>query len=96
MAYLARCAEMNVRYCEPSFDTQAHTERRVAASNVLDGYRRAQIDGHLLYGVKSNWIFCFLRDRPLQEGVGCVCSCASVGERRGMEWIVPRGWTGSE
>lgn len=69
MAYLARCAAMNVRYCEPFFDTQAHTSRGIPASVVLDGYFRAQRDGAEKYGVKSRWIFCFLRDRPLQEGL---------------------------
>ena len=30
---------------------------------------RAQRDAAEKYGVKSNWVFCFLRDRPLQEGL---------------------------
>lgn len=60
---------MNVRYCEPFFDTQAHTERGIPASVVLAGYIRAQRDGEKRFGVKSNWIFCFLRDRPLQDGL---------------------------
>jgi adenosine deaminase len=74
MSYLARCAAMNVRYCEPFFDTQAHTERGIAVSTVLDGYLRAQRDGAEKYGVKSNWIFCFLRDRPVQEGLDAYMS----------------------
>lgn len=69
MAYLERCSEMNVRYCEPFFDTQAHTERGIAAATVMDGYTRAQRDGAEKYGVRSTWIFCFLRDRPLAEGL---------------------------
>jgi adenosine deaminase len=69
MEYLSRCAEMNVRYCEPFFDTQAHTERGISVPTILNGYLRAQKDGLEMYGVKSNWIFCFLRDRPLQEGL---------------------------
>ncbi|KAF2109060.1 putative adenosine deaminase [Lophiotrema nucula] len=69
MAYLSRCADMNVRYCEPFFDTQAHTERGIAAPTVMAGYLRAQQDGATRFGVQSNWIFCFLRDRPLSEGL---------------------------
>lgn len=69
MEYLSRCTEMNVRYCEPFFDTQAHTERGISVPTILNGYLRAQKDGLERYGVKSNWIFCFLRDRPLQEGL---------------------------
>jgi adenosine deaminase len=60
---------MNVRYCEPFFDTQAHTERGIPASTVLNGFYRAQQDGAKKYSIRSNWIFCFLRDRPVQEGL---------------------------
>ena len=69
MEYFSKCAEMNVRYCEPFFDTQAHTERGISVPTILNGYLRAQKDGAEKYGVKSNWIFCFLRDRPLEQGL---------------------------
>lgn len=69
MAYLARCSAMNVRYCEPFFDIQAHTRRGVPAEAVLDGYWRAQRDGAERLGVRSNWIFCFLRDEPVEDGL---------------------------
>ncbi|KAL6241615.1 hypothetical protein RBB50_011396 [Rhinocladiella similis] len=69
MAYLRRCHEMNVRYAEPFFDIQAHTERGIPANVVLDGYLRAQRDGAQEFGVESNWVFCFLRDRPVDEGM---------------------------
>lgn len=69
MDYLARCRAMNVRYCEPFFDIQAHTRRGVPAAAVLDGYLRAQRDGAARYGVRSRWIFCFLRDEPVADGL---------------------------
>lgn len=69
MAYLARCRAMNVRYCEPFFDIQAHTRRGVPAAAVLDGYLRAQRDGAAAHGVRSRWIFCFLRDEPVDAGL---------------------------
>lgn len=68
MDYLSRCQAMNVRYVEPFFDIQAHTRRGIAAEDVLNGYLRAQKDGASKYGVRSNWIFCFLRDEPVEEG----------------------------
>ena len=74
MEYLSHCAQMNVRYCEPFFDTQAHTERGISVPTILNGYLRAQKDGLEKYGVKSNWIFCFLRDRPLKEGLDAYIS----------------------
>lgn len=68
MDYLSRCQQMKVRYVEPFFDIQAHTRRGVAAEDVLNGYLRAQRDGAAEYGVRSNWIFCFLRDEPVEDG----------------------------
>lgn len=67
--YLARCRQMNVRYCEPFFDIQAHTRRGVPAAAVLNGYLRAQRDGAHRFGVQSNWIFCFIRDDPVEDGL---------------------------
>lgn len=69
MEYLGRCKDMNVRYCEPFFDIQAHTRRGVPAEAVLNGYLRAQRDGAERLGVTSNWIFCFIRDDPVEEGL---------------------------
>ena len=68
MDYLERCKAMNVRYVEPFFDIQAHTRRGVPAEHVLNGYLRAQRDGAEKHGVRSNWIFCFLRDEPVADG----------------------------
>lgn len=68
MDYLARCQAMNVRYVEPFFDIQAHTRRGIPAEAVLNGYLRAQKDGAARYGVRSNWIFCFIRDEPVEDG----------------------------
>lgn len=69
MAYLARCRDMNVRYCEPFFDIQAHTRRGVPHRAVLDGYLRAQRDAAERFGVRSSWIFCFIRDEPVADGM---------------------------
>lgn len=69
MAYLQRCAEMNVRYTEPFFDIQAHTRRGVPASAVMNGYLRAQREAAAQLGVHSRWILCFLRDEPVQQGL---------------------------
>ncbi|KAJ5661716.1 Adenosine/adenine deaminase [Penicillium maclennaniae] len=69
MAYLRRCAEMNVRYAEPFFDIQAHTRRGVPASAVLDAYLHAQRNAAQQFGVRSRWILCFLRDEPVEQGL---------------------------
>jgi adenosine deaminase len=69
MEYLEKAHSMNVRYAEPFFDTQAHTRRGIPAEAVLNGYLRAQQDGAVKYHVRSNWIFCFLRDEPVEDGL---------------------------
>jgi adenosine deaminase len=68
MAYFEKCQEMNVRYVEPFFDIQAHTRRGIKAEDVLNGYTRAQRDAVQKFNVHSNWIFCFLRDEPVEDG----------------------------
>ncbi|OQD85767.1 hypothetical protein PENANT_c009G04808 [Penicillium antarcticum] len=88
MAYLSRCAEMNVRYTEPFFDIQAHTRRGVSANAVLDGYLRAQRDAVTMYGVRSQWILCFLRDESVEEGL------AAYREARPWAGGSVEGWKG--
>ncbi|KAK6837871.1 gmc oxidoreductase protein [Apiospora arundinis] len=61
--------DMNVRYAEPFFDLQAYLPRGIPAAAVLNGYMRAQREGAAKFGVRSNWILCFIRDRPVAEGV---------------------------
>ncbi|PLB55843.1 adenine deaminase/adenosine deaminase [Aspergillus steynii IBT 23096] len=69
MAYFTRASEMNVRYAEPFFDLQAHTDRGVAVETVMRGLWRARTDAKEKLGVESWWILCFVRDRDVQEGV---------------------------
>lgn len=69
MAYLQKAKEMNVRYAEPFFDLQAYLPRGIPAATVLNGYLRAQRDGAAQFGVHSNWIMCFIRDSPVEEGI---------------------------
>ena len=69
MDYLRKAKEMNVRYVEPFFDLQAYLPRGIPASTVLDGYLRAKRECAEKLGVHSNWILCFIRNEPLEEGV---------------------------
>ncbi len=60
--YFKRAKADNVRYAEPFFDPQAHTDRGVAFETVITGIHRAQEDAARLLGVHSRLIMCFLRD----------------------------------
>lgn len=44
MHYFVKAASMQVRYCEPFFDPQAHTRRGVKFQTFMRGFRRAQTD----------------------------------------------------
>ncbi|ORY60978.1 putative adenosine deaminase [Pseudomassariella vexata] len=69
MEYLQKAKDMNVRYVEPFFDLQAYLPRGIPAATVLNGYMRAQREGAAKFGVQSNWIMCFIRDEPVEEGI---------------------------
>jgi adenosine deaminase len=47
---------MNVRYCEPFFDPQAHTRRGVSIDTVMRGFSRAQIEAGRSLNVSSDVI----------------------------------------
>lgn len=42
MGYFERAAAMNVRYCEPFFDPQAHISRGVSWDDMMGGFKEAQ------------------------------------------------------
>lgn len=59
-AYLQRAAAQGVRRAEIFFDPQTHTARGVPIQVVIDGLRRALVDGEKL-GISADLILCFLR-----------------------------------
>ena len=68
-AYLRSCKTNNIRYCEISFDPQAHTNRGVAMGTVMEGLCAAQRDGEREFGVHSNLIMCINRDLPADSAM---------------------------
>ena len=86
MAYFSKAASQNVVYAEVFFDPQAHTERGVGFTTVLNGIRRAQHDAGDQLGLRSQLIMCFLRDlsaesamATLETALGHKESLAGVG-----------------
>jgi adenosine deaminase len=67
--YLRSCKTNNIRYCEISFDPQAHTNRGVAMGTVMEGLCAAQRDGEREFGVHSNLIMCINRDLPADSAM---------------------------
>ena len=60
-AYLRRAHADGVVHVEIFFDPQTHTERGIAFTTVLDGIRRALVDGEREFGISHRLILCFLR-----------------------------------
>jgi adenine deaminase len=60
-AYLKKAHEQNVRHAEIFFDPQAHTERDVPISAIIEGIDQALRDGERQCGISTKLILCFLR-----------------------------------
>ncbi|MGJ7906188.1 adenosine deaminase [Actinopolyspora sp. H202] len=65
--YLARAAAQGVRHAEIFFDPQAHTTRGVALETVLDGLEASLSSSERRFGISTELIACFLRDRGSEE-----------------------------
>lgn len=67
--YFERAAKERIVYVEPFFDPQAHTARGVDFSNIINGFHQAQIDAKNNFGINSNLIMCFLRERSVESAL---------------------------
>jgi adenine deaminase len=61
-AYLAKAKNENIIYAEIFFDPQAHVNRGVSFSSIINGISRAMDDANNKLGIVSNLIMCLLRD----------------------------------
>ncbi|GAA2955832.1 adenosine deaminase [Streptomyces enissocaesilis] len=68
-AYLARAAGQGVRHAEIFFDPQAHTARGVEIGTVVEGLARALDRSEERYGISTQLIMCFLRDRSAESAL---------------------------
>jgi adenosine deaminase len=73
-AYFFKAASQNVIYAEIFFDPQAHTDRGIEFTTVLDGIRRAQEDAAWQLGLRSQLIMCFLRDHTAESAMATLLS----------------------
>ncbi len=68
-AYFARAHEDGVRHVELFFDPQAHVNRGIPLSDVIDGLSAATANARSRHGLSVLLIACFLRDRPVREAM---------------------------
>jgi len=90
-AYLEKAGSQNVKYAELFFDPQAHTSRGVPFDTIIRGIRRAQKDGEIRLGIRSQLIMCFLRD--FSAGFAMATLMESLPYK---EWIVGVGLDSDE
>lgn len=81
IAYLRRAHAQGVRHVEIFFDPQAHMQRGVAFSTVVDGIWRALADGRRDLGISSHLIMCFLRDLSAESAMSTLESALPSQER---------------
>jgi adenosine deaminase len=62
-AYLERARAQGVRHAEIFFDPQAHAERGIALTTVVDGLWSVLATSERTFGISTQLIMCFLRDR---------------------------------
>ncbi|MCM1983835.1 adenosine deaminase [Lyngbya confervoides] len=63
-AYLQKAQQQTIRHVELFFDPQAHTQRGIPFPVVYYGIHQALQEAQKQYGLSSQLILCFLRDRP--------------------------------
>jgi adenosine deaminase len=68
-AYLRRAHEQHVQYAEIFFDPQAHTTRGVPFETVVEGLHTALLEGERDFGLQTQLIMCFLRDRSAEDAM---------------------------
>lgn len=61
--YLAKASSQNVLYAEMFFDPQQHTDRGVPFASVIEGLTRGRIEAERDFGIRSQLIMCFVRER---------------------------------
>ena len=80
-AYLQRAAKDKVRHCEIFFDPQAHTDRGLEFSTVINGIYRALQDGQAEFDISFRLIPCFLRHLDESEAFETLEKCMAHREK---------------
>lgn len=69
MAYLERAVQDGVSHAEIMFDPQAHVARGVPFAAVFEGIWAALVTARREFGISTQLIMCFLRDRDPDEAM---------------------------
>ena len=89
--FLQKAKKQNIRHIEIFFDPQTHTKRGIRFDTVIQGLRRALIDGQKQLGISSHIIMCFLRDLSVDSAAETL-QCALPFK----DWIIAVGLDSAE
>jgi adenosine deaminase len=79
LAYLRKCKEENIVYTEIFFDPQTHIARGIALEEVMAGIFAARSEAEARFGVRSQVIPCFERDRPVGDSLPLLKTMERIG-----------------
>jgi adenine deaminase len=90
-AYLQKADAQGVVHAEIFFDPQAHVARGIPFAVVMNGIKRALIDGYARFGLSTRLIACFLRHLDEADALDIFKDVL-----RYADWIVAVGLDSSE
>jgi len=79
LAYLRHCKEENIVYAEIFFDPQTHLANGIALEVVMAGISAARSEAEAMWGVTSELILCFERDRPADGTIALLQAIEKIG-----------------
>jgi len=80
-AYLRKAATQGVKHAEIFFDPQAHLERGVSFSTVMDGLWAVLSRSERDFGITTKLIMCFLRDQSAKSAMDVLELALPYGDR---------------
>jgi adenosine deaminase len=80
-AYFEKASKQKVVHAEIFFDPQAHTQRGISFSTVIDGLWAAVKNSKKNFGITSKMIMCFLRDHSAESAMETLDKAIPYGDR---------------
>ncbi|KAI1406828.1 adenosine deaminase [Hypoxylon sp. FL1857] len=78
-AYFTKAASQNVRHAEVFFDPQAHENRGVKLSTIVESFGRARARAEADFGISTQLIMCLLRHLPLSGALETFTQAKDAG-----------------
>ncbi|OTB04098.1 hypothetical protein M426DRAFT_321194 [Hypoxylon sp. CI-4A] len=77
--YFRKAASQNVRHAEVFFDPQAHVDRGIALSTVVESFKKAQARAEADFNITTKLIMCLLRHLPVPSALDTFAKAKDAG-----------------